>query len=163
MGDPVKLKGFDKYWGEIPKINSFTFLPIGEDSTCETALKTGEIQIGRSSMINFKSFETEIDEIWVFSPEFVRIVWVHLSNCAEIQKLVDEKLKGLFEKEHRFMSHVTIARVKYLKNKNWFLGELKKIKIPSDLKFKINKFSLKKSTLTPEGPFYETLEEYKLI
>jgi len=114
----------------------------------------------RLKEIRFKSFETKIDEIGVFSPQFIKIVWLHLSNCAEIQKLVDEKLMGLFEKEYRFMSHVTIARVKFLKNKNWFLGELKKIKIPSNLKFEVDKFLLKKSTLTRNGPIYETLEEY---
>ncbi len=39
----VKLAAFDKYWGKTPEISKMTFLPIVEDSTCETALKTGEI------------------------------------------------------------------------------------------------------------------------
>ena len=122
----------------------------------------------RLKEIKLKSFEAEIDEIGVFdnrrSRKYSRnlIVWVHLTNCNKLQKLVDERLDGLFPKEKRFMSHVTIARVKYLKNKNYFLGELKKIKIPSGLKFKVNNFGLKKSTLTPDGPLYETLEEYTL-
>jgi 2'-5' RNA ligase len=110
--------------------------------------------------VKFKAFECNINEIGVFSEKYVRIVWVHLSNCLKLQKAVDDKLEGLFEKEHRFMSHVTIARVKSIKNKNYFLGELKKVKIPL-LKFKVNSFKLKKSTLTPEGPIYEILEEYK--
>jgi 2'-5' RNA ligase len=116
----------------------------------------------RLKEIKFKRFESEIDEIGYFSPEFIRIIWIHLSNCDELQELIDEKLKGLFKPEYRFMSHVTIARVKYLKNKNYFLGELKKIKIPSGLKFKVNNFELKKSTLTPDGPIYEILERYNL-
>ena len=109
--------------------------------------------------IRFKKFECEVDRIGIFSPRFVRIVWVHLRNCGRLQKLIDEALSGIFKKEERFMSHVTISRVKSLKNKNYFLGELKKIKIPK-IKFTVDKFRLKKSTLTPEGPFYETLEEY---
>ncbi len=112
--------------------------------------------------IKFPKFETEIDEIGVFSPKFVKIVWVHLRNCYGLQKVVDKALSGLFKEEERFMSHVTIARVRFLKNKNYFLGELKKVKIPK-IKFKVDKFTLKKSTLTPEGPLYETLEEYNLI
>ena len=112
--------------------------------------------------LKFKKFDTEIDEVGVFSPKFVKIVWVHMSKCNKIQRLIDEKLDGIFKKEERFMSHVTIARVKYLKNKNYFLGELGKIKIPSGLKFKVNNFELKKSTLTPDGPLYETLERYNL-
>jgi 2'-5' RNA ligase len=114
----------------------------------------------RLKEIEFKSFECTIDSLGVFSKKRIRIVWVHLSNCNKLQRAVDEKLTGLFEKEHRFMSHVTIARVKSIKHKNYFLGELKKVKIPL-LKFKVNSFKLKKSTLTPEGPVYEILKEYK--
>jgi 2'-5' RNA ligase len=107
--------------------------------------------------VKFKAFECNINEIGVFSPKYVKIVWVHLSKCNKLQKLIDEKLDGLFERENRFMSHVT-----NLKNKNYFLGELKKIKLPL-LKFRVDSFKLKKSTLTPEGPIYEILEEYKAI
>ena len=116
----------------------------------------------RLKKVTFRKFESEVDEIGVFSPKFIKIVWIHLSNCDKLQKLVDEKLEGLFPKENRFMSHVTIARVKYLKNKNYFLGELDKIEIQAGLKFKVNNFELKKSTLTPDGPIYETLERYNL-
>lgn len=114
----------------------------------------------RLNEIRFKKFEIEISQIGVFSPNHIRIVWLHLSNCEKLQKLVDEKLEGLFKKEHRFMSHLTIARVKGIKNKRYFLGELKKIKIPKGLKFTIKEFVLKKSTLTPEGPLYEDLETF---
>lgn len=124
--------------------------------------KIGEVK-DRLKKVRFRKFESEIDEMGVFSPKFVKIVWVHLRNCNRLQKLVDESLEGLFPKEERFMSHVTIARVKYLKNKNYFLGELDKIKIQAGLKFKVNNFELKKSTLTPDGPIFETLERYTLI
>jgi 2'-5' RNA ligase len=111
--------------------------------------------------INFKKFETRVSEIGVFSPEYIRIVWLKLENCSRLQNIIDKKLSELFEPERRFMSHLTIARVKFLKNKNYFLGELKKVKLPK-MKFKVDKFRLKKSTLTEEGPIHETLEEYAL-
>lgn len=113
--------------------------------------------------INFKSFETRISEIGVFSPEYVKIVWVKLDNCENLQKAVDEKLSDIFEKEKRFMGHLTIARVKNIKNRKIFLEGLKKIKIPSRLNFSVKSFKLKKSELTPEGPVYETIEEYFLL
>ncbi|MFH1932723.1 MAG: ABC transporter substrate-binding protein [Pseudomonadota bacterium] len=53
----VKLVAFKDYWGKKPKIKQLTFMPILEDSTCEIALKTGEIDIGRVSLINLKAFE----------------------------------------------------------------------------------------------------------
>ncbi len=55
----VKLVAFKDYWGEKPKINKLTFMPIVEDATCEIALKTGEIDIGRVSLINIKAFEKD--------------------------------------------------------------------------------------------------------
>lgn len=111
--------------------------------------------------IKYKKFETEINEIGVFSEKFVKIIWLHLSNCDELQKQIDEKLKELFELERRFMSHLTVARVKNIEDKKKFLQELKKIKIPKS-KFVVESFNLKKSTLTPEGPVYEILESYEL-
>ena len=112
--------------------------------------------------IKLKKFESEIDCIGVFSEKFVRIVWLHLNNCGELQKIVDDKLEDLFPLEKRFMSHLTIARVKKLKDKNEFLKKLDEIKIP-EIKFNVKSFKLKKSTLTEQGPVYETAEEYKLI
>ena len=111
--------------------------------------------------IRFEGFDAEIKEIGVFSERFIRIIWLYLNNCEKLQKEVDEKLKNLFEPEKRFMSHLTIARVKKIENKYKFLKELKELKIPK-IKFKVENFKLKKSTLIEYGPIYETLEEYNL-
>jgi 2'-5' RNA ligase len=108
--------------------------------------------------IKLNEFEAEIDSIGIFSE---RIVWVGIRNCEKLQKEVDEKLEELFEKEKRFMGHLTIARVKNLKNKEEFLEGLKGIEIPK-MKFFVTNFNLKKSTLTEEKPVYENIETYKL-
>ncbi len=116
--------------------------------------------------INMNSFDARVSRIGVFSEKYVRIVWLKIENVSKLQKAVDEKLSELesenFEKEERFMSHLTIARVKNLKNKKYFLSELNKIEIPKSLKFKVENFYFKKSTLYPEGPVYEVLESYSL-
>ena len=111
--------------------------------------------------IKIQEFETEINEIGVFSEKFIKIIWLHLTNCDKLQKAVDDKLEGIFPKEKRFMSHLTIARVKKVKNKKEFLQNLKKIKIKK-IKFKTDRFYLMKSELTAEGPVYEILEEFEL-
>lgn len=116
----------------------------------------------RLGQIKFKKFKTEISEIGIFSPENVRIIWVKLEDCMDLQKEIDEILFGLFEKEKRFMGHVTIARVKSLRNKKEFLEEIGKINLP-EIKFMVKNFKLKKSTLGQKGPVYETLEEYNLV
>ena len=122
-----------------------------------------EIEEIRKKLREIKSekFSAEVDEVGVFSEDFIRIIWLHLKGTEELQKIIDEKLTNLFSKEKRFMSHLTIARVKNLRDKKYFLNELKKIKTPS-VKFEVDNFLLKKSTLMPESPVYEIIEEYRL-
>jgi peptide/nickel transport system substrate-binding protein len=55
----VKLKAFDGYWGTKPAIKKLTFVPIVEDATCEMALRTGEIDIGRVALINAKAYSKD--------------------------------------------------------------------------------------------------------
>ncbi|MEK6840865.1 MAG: RNA 2',3'-cyclic phosphodiesterase [Nanoarchaeota archaeon] len=116
----------------------------------------------RLKEINFETFKTKISEIGVFSPDNIKIIWIKLDSCEELQKSIDEELSGIFEKEKRFMSHLTIARAKKIKGKEKFLNDLKKMKIPSGLGFEVESFNLKKSTLTSNGPVYETLGTYYL-
>jgi len=40
----------------------------------------------RLSKINFPKFKTSINGLGVFFEEFVRIVWLYLSNCDNLQK-----------------------------------------------------------------------------
>lgn len=112
----------------------------------------------RLKRIKLKSFESEIKDTGMFSD---RIIWLGMSNCEELQKQIDEKLSDLFEVEKRFMGHLTIARVKDVKNKEKFLQEITKIKTPK-MKFVADSFNLKESVLNPEKPVYKILESYNL-
>lgn len=118
--------------------------------------------------IKIKKFESVIDEIGFFdnrrSDKYTKqiVIWLHMANCEELQKEIDEKLSDLFEKEKRFMGHLTIARVKDVKNKKEFLGELNEIKLDK-LKFLVENFKLKKSVLSREGPAYEDISIYNTI
>ena len=122
--------------------------------------KAEEIK-NRLKEIKLKRFEAEIDSLGVFSPSFIKIIWLHLAGCEELQKEVDDKLAGLFVKESRFMGHLTIARVKNIKNKNDFLQEAGKIKIEK-MRFLADSFKLKKSVLTSEKPIYEDIAVFNL-
>ena len=59
------------------------------------------------------------------------------------------------------MSHVTIARVKNVKDKRQFLEELRKIEFEKK-KFIVDKFYLRESILHEKGPEYKIIEEFKL-
>ena len=77
-----------------------------------------------------------------------------------LQKQIDDRLAGLFESEARFMSHITIARMKKIYDKKEFLKYVKNIK-HKPIKFKVKEFILKKSELFDEGPVYSNLETFK--
>lgn len=117
--------------------------------------------INRLSEIKFNSFTTNFKNIGIFSEQEIRIIWIHLTNCEELQKRVDETLEPLYPPEKRFMSHLTIARVKRVFNKELFLNELSKIEIP-ELSFEVTNFRLKESKLTPNGPIYKTIKQFNL-
>ena len=67
--------------------------------------------------LKMQSFEAELGEVGIFSKRFIKIIWIKLENTEKLQKEIDEKLKEIFELEERFMSHITIARVKNVRNK----------------------------------------------
>ncbi|MBU0957338.1 MAG: RNA 2',3'-cyclic phosphodiesterase [Nanoarchaeota archaeon] len=113
--------------------------------------------------IEIKDFEVRIDEIGVFTEEHIKIIWLHLAgeSLLDLQKKIDNKLKDMFKKEERFMSHVTIARVNFVEDREKFLEALKKVKI-KNINFVVNKFKLMKSELTSAGPEYKVVEEFSL-
>ena len=117
----------------------------------------GEIK-KRLKGIKMNAFEAEINSIGIFSD---RIIWLGVNNCLELQKEIDKRLERLFEPEKRFMGHLTIARARNIGDKRIFFGQLKKMKLPK-MKFGIDKFILKKSTLTEQKPIYEDMEIFKL-
>jgi len=108
--------------------------------------------------IKYPSFETEINSIGMFDD---RIIWLNIPGCEQLQKKIDEKLFPLFEKETRFMGHLTIGRIKHLQDRKKFREKIAKIKF-KPLKFRIEQFRLKKSTLKRSGPIYEDIEIYNL-
>lgn len=116
----------------------------------------------RLRTIKLNSFEVELNSLGVFPNENrIRVIWVGLKSehIYELQIKIDQELLDLFSKDTRFQSHLTLGRVKFIKNKE----KLKeKLKLKCDGRFFVKKFKLIKSSLTREGPIYETIEEYKL-
>lgn len=110
--------------------------------------------------LKFESSEVLLENVGVFSENFIRIVWVGLTGKGvfNLQKQVDNLLEDLFPKEYRFMAHVTIARPKYVEDRKAFLEEFKKI-IVSKKQFSIDKIFLKESILSNQGATYNTISE----
>ncbi len=127
-------------------------------------LSDKEIELVKEKLeeIKFKKKICFIDSIGFFSKDFIKIIWIHLSNCEDLQKKIDESLKNFFEPEKRFMSHLTIARVKSVQNKSIFINKLNEICFEK-ISFEIEEFYLIKSDLKKEGPRYSILKEFHLI
>jgi 2'-5' RNA ligase len=111
--------------------------------------------------IKFSPFNLELDAIGAFPKKHnPRVVWAGLTPHEEInnlQKQIDKATQSLgFEQDSKFHPHLTLARIKFCNNKKEFAGLLDSIKL-QPAEFKIDSFKLIKSTLTPQGPIYETL------
>ncbi|HLC78388.1 MAG TPA: RNA 2',3'-cyclic phosphodiesterase [Candidatus Nanoarchaeia archaeon] len=113
--------------------------------------------------IQLKKFKAKLGGIGIFSPSFVRIIWIKLDGegVNGLQREVDDVLKGLFKGEERFMSHLTIARVKNVKDKKKFFHLLEKINVKK-VEFDIESFELVRSELFSRGPSYEVIDNFRL-
>jgi len=121
----------------------------------------GEI-IERLKEVKVPKFDAIFSGMGVFDEYFVRIIWARLLGVDELQKEIDIKLKHLFKMEERFMSHITIARVKSIKEKRSLIDAVKNIKL-GNLKFRVECFELMKSELLPSGPVYSVVEKFELV
>ncbi|MFH1358754.1 MAG: RNA 2',3'-cyclic phosphodiesterase [archaeon] len=133
---------------------------IDEGKIKEIKDKLSKIKINQEEV---RDFFAELGKIGMFSKKMPKIVWIKLNGkiVFELQEKIDDVLRGLFEPEHRFMSHITIARVRYVEDKKGFNEYLESIK-PKKIRFKVEDFILKKSELFSEGPVYEDIMKYKL-
>jgi len=117
------------------------------------------------SEIKCKPFEARIKGLGVFpKPSYVRVVWLGAHGDFDtLYREVERVLSPFrFEKEGDFTPHATLARVKQPVNRIELMEKIKNIGDADLGTFNVSSISLKKSTLAPRGPIYETLKEIKL-
>ncbi|MGM0771465.1 MAG: RNA 2',3'-cyclic phosphodiesterase [Halobacteriota archaeon] len=115
--------------------------------------------------VSCKPFDALIGGIGVFpKPKAPRVLWLGAEGKFEL--LHDEVESSLskfsFKKDKKkFNAHATLARIKFMPadQKDEFLGLLDELSDVELGKMVVDRISLKKSTLTPQGPIYETLHE----
>lgn len=140
----------------LTRENHLTLKFLGEtDKADEIKEKLKEVE--------FNSYKVKLSEIGVFPNEDnIRVVWIGVKpeeETIELKKKVDEVLKD-FKDDFEFHPHITLARVKFVKDKEKFKELLHSLKI-EDSEFDVKEFKLIKSELTPEGPVYSDLEVYE--
>ena len=108
--------------------------------------------------IDFEPFEATLNGLGVFpNIRHINSIWIGLEPEVKIIELA----KKIDPQEKRFKAHITLGRVKFMKNKPEFVEKLNKINVPKT-SFKVDRIKLIKSTLTKLGPIYETLFEKPL-
>ena len=116
---------------------------------------------------DFHPIDTELTCLGAFPKiERPRVIWMGLKDTEQkIETLAQSTEKALsqigFESEERsFRSHITLGRIRSGKNTLLLSEKLKKYSLPQGMTQTVETLILFKSTLTPQGPIYEVLEEF---
>ena len=138
----------------------------------------GDVQVSRIDKISdslrdiacqFSPFVVSLSGIGAFpNSRKPRIVWVGMEKGAnrliEAANLIEEAMKRLgFPREKRpFRPHLTVGRIRHLKNPVAMTEALERSRIGELGQFTVQQISLIKSQLDPAGSIYTTLAEMPL-
>jgi len=97
-----------------------------------------------------------------------RIIWVGIKEGAnqlkEIYNFIENELsnKGFPRENKEFSSHITIGRVKFIRDKTNFIQISKRISI-NNFTQEVSSIDLMESELTPIGPIYKISAQFPLV
>ncbi|MBI2870575.1 MAG: RNA 2',3'-cyclic phosphodiesterase [Candidatus Omnitrophica bacterium] len=98
-----------------------------------------------------------------------RVLWVGIEKGQDSAKDIAQKLEEAlallgFQKEERaFTPHVTLGRVRFIKDRTRLVRTLKSPSLTAEGSMTVTALSLIESTLTPQGPVYRTLDQFPLL
>ncbi|MGE0009211.1 MAG: RNA 2',3'-cyclic phosphodiesterase [Candidatus Babeliales bacterium] len=134
------------FFGEVPE-NKVSALRLALDAI---KFSPFTVRLGQLGILP-QNKDLRIVYIDLLGQELLELV-AHIQSIAKEYAVVEDRA---------FLSHITIARVKFIKDQIKFLERLERIDIPS-CTFKINSFVLKESKLTAEGAQHRVLKKYIL-
>ncbi|MBI4439175.1 RNA 2',3'-cyclic phosphodiesterase [Candidatus Woesearchaeota archaeon] len=112
----------------------------------------------------FRPDRAELSGIGMFPNErHIRVIWAGISpkeSLTELHESIDLLIGREYPDDHKFSPHITLARAKHIEDKHPLSEQAKKVKI-TPLKFEVDCFKLKRSDMSPKGPTYTDIEEYK--
>jgi len=123
----------------------------------------------REVAAKFPAFTMSLADIGAFpNSRKPRIVWVGVQKgvdeLKEIAKAIDSSMKrlGFPPEKRRFSPHLTVGRIRHLKNPTAMTEALDKSAVGELGKFTVERISLIKSQLDPAGSIYTTIKEARL-
>lgn len=87
-----------------------------------------------------------------------RIAWARVEGLEELQRAVDIALEGMFEPERRFMSHLTIARIRHAPNPASLRAAL--AALVTNASWRVHEIELIESELSRAGARYRVIRSY---
>ena len=116
---------------------------------------------------DFDSFTIKIKGCGAFpNKNRIKVIWVGLDEDEILKDLHDKLDKEFnsigFDLDRKFSSHLTIGRMKSAKGKDKVKNTIETYNNIDIGTMEVNLITLKKSTLTPSGPIYEDLLEFRL-
>ena len=151
--------------------------PVSPENIHVTMKFLGEVKASRLQEITdaacaacagFEPFQAELKGVGVFAhPGKARVFWLGLEPADRMKSLagkIDEEMSHLgFEREKRdFSAHVTLARFRKRPRPGHVKELLEKWDKESFGSQLVDGVAVKKSTLTPRGPIYETVGTARL-
>jgi 2'-5' RNA ligase len=113
-------------------------------------------------------FRAELGGLGVFPAlEYISVVWLGVRDGGEQLTRLHEYLErettalGFDPEEHAFTPHVTLARMDHAGGKER-VQELVRTRDPTAGTLSLDTVALTESTLTADGPVYETIERFDL-
>ena len=116
---------------------------------------------------DFDSFNIKIKGCGAFpNKNRIKVIWVGLDEDSILKELhdkLDKQFNSLgFDLDKKFSSHLTIGRMRSAKGKDKVKNTIESFDNVDIGSMEVTSITLKKSTLTPAGPIYEDLIEFKL-
>lgn len=97
-----------------------------------------------------------------------RVIWFGIEENEKLLTLAADVLNkmddiGFKQDRQNFVPHLSIARIKFIDDKNRFQQVIDKYKFTDIQKQEVSGFNLYESILKPQGPEYKVIERFKLL
>jgi len=112
-------------------------------------------------------FKAELEGVGYFGkPSYVKTLWIGVKEGKEqlmkLMQKINRSLDYIKKENHESSPHITLGRVKQVKDKKSFIKKLEELNDIKVGELLVKDVALKRSILTPEGPFYEDVKVFAL-
>lgn len=130
--------------------------------------KNNIIEVVNNTIKSYNKYMMKIVRVGTFGGrKNPHVIWTGVKDkedkTIQLIKVLDNNFGDIgFKKEKNYVPHITIGRLKTLDNEEVFNSLLLEHKKDYFGKMQVKSLKLKSSELTPDGPIYTTVKEFKI-